>query len=92
MTHKFDFELYGVWTSHQKHPNCEVYHHKPDCIVMIHNTAEVIEYRPSQQLMLMKPDAVPLTQHIIQLTSGTDPYETFHHCDLFSGGLGRPCK
>lgn len=70
---EFDFELYGVWTAHQSLDGCEVYHHKPDCIVLISNTAEIIEYRPSKQRMLMLPDSVPQTQRIILLTPSSGP-------------------
>ena len=39
--------------------------HKPDCIVPISNTSEIVEYRPSKQRMFMLPDAVPHTEQII---------------------------
>ena len=70
---KFVFELYGVWTSHQKLQGYEVYDHKPDCIVLISNTSEIVEYRPSKQRMFMLPDAVPHTEQIIMLMPNPKP-------------------
>lgn len=75
MTPELNFELYGVWKSHQSTSFGEIYHHKPDCIVLIRNTGEVIEYRPSKQKLLMKPGAVPLTDQVILLTRPSAPDE-----------------